>query len=470
MRPIAALAVVSLVAGAAAAGDLDAPNAVLINVSADDLNRIVLDAFHDRGGPRVEGSRENVSSGVSDLNYHAEFSEPVLRLGADGRASIDLDILEADVRIGRVERRFLGRTATCENTGVRVDPSRPVDVTLDLRFAIEGRDLRILPEELRLEHTDGVLLSKPTRCRKTFLPKWLVWRLGKSRIRRQIDRLDDALLLRARESAAELNERDVLRHEWSDLELAPDRLDTSMGSLFVSLSGGEAGGAVPREALPDWVPSLASGSFLGVSEPFLNAVLRRAAARLPGELREPRGGLRKLFRSSSIYTLIPGLRDVQSKSDLRYGFSVHEPPRIEIVDLGGTAGADGAAPGLEGARRAMIRLELTGIEIALWQSDERRLGGITIDSATLGVVPYLNPLGGISFETVENAWSVSSDGIELDEPILAAVLQELFFGKIFETGYDPVARGSLDVGGTSFDPRYFTRVGQHLVVGLAQGR
>ena len=120
--------------------------------------------------------------------------------------------------------------------------------------------------------------------------------------------------------------------------------------------------------------------------------------------------------------------------------------------------------------RAVIRIRLSEVEMIIWESvdgQERRLGSVEIDAATVAVAPYVNVLGGISFDTVENDWRLSSRGIEFDEEILAATFQELFFSEMFETRYEPLARDSFDVGRTRFDPRYFSLVGQHLVIGLS---
>ena len=85
------------------------------------------------------------------------------------------------MNIGLFERKLLSRRMRCENAGVSVSPEQPVDVTLDLRFVIEGHDLRIVPEAVRLANTDGFRLRKPTRCRKNPLPEFLLWWLGKGR-------------------------------------------------------------------------------------------------------------------------------------------------------------------------------------------------------------------------------------------------------------------------------------------------
>ena len=96
------------------------------------------------------------------------------------------------------------------------------------------------------------------------------------------------------------------------------------------------------------------------------------------------------------------------------------------------------------------------------------LGALEIESARLAVAPYLNLLGGISFDIVENAWLLSSRGIEFDEETLAATFQELFFGEMFETRYQPVAQRSFDLGETKFHPRYFSLLGHYLVIGLTE--
>ena len=117
----------------------------------------------------------------------------------------------------------------------------------------------------------------------------------------------------------------------------------------------------------------------------------------------------------------------------------------------------------------MIRIGLSDVEMILWESDgegERWLGSVDIDSASIAVMPYYSVLGGVSFDAVENIWQVSSRGIEFDEQVLAATFQELFFGEIFETRYEPVGQEIFDVGETRFNPRYFSLVGNHLVIGL----
>ena len=73
----------------------------------------------------------------------------------------------------------------------------------------------------------------------------------------------------------------------------------------------------------------------------------------------------------------------------------------------------------------------------------------------------------VTFELVENDWRLSSRGMEFNEGLFAATLQELIFGEIFQTRQDPLARDSLEVAGTPFDPTYFRLVNDHLVVEVA---
>ena len=75
-------------------------------------------------------------------------------------------------------------------------------------------------------------------------------------------------------------------------------------------------------------------------------------------------------------------------------------------------------------------------------------------------------IGGVSFELLENEWKVSSVGIESNDTLVAATIQELIFGEVFETTYDPPLRNQLKVGRAVFVPREFARVGHHLVIGL----
>jgi hypothetical protein len=445
------------------------PNAVLINITEQDLNRIALDAFRAKGASRIEGDRRQLSRGLSDLHYQAGLSEPVLTLDHDGRLRLDLDILEGELTIGRLERRLLMRRMRCEDAGISVDPDEPVALTLAVRLAIENHDLQLVPEDVTLTNTRGFRLHKPTRCRNNPLPEFLLWWIGKGRLRRKIEKLDDVLLAKARDGAAALNEdAGLLAKHWQvgenreTVHLYPHTIDTSRRSLLIGLAGASP---LPRAAAaraPSWVSTLSDRSFLGLSESFLNFALRTAFREIDGRPREPSGGLRKLFKSESVYTLIPGLREMASREALRIGFAFHATPRIELAvadEITGSAGGHGA----------VIRIGLSDVEMILWQSDgngERWLGAVDVDSASIAVVPYYNVLGGVSFDAIENDWQVSSRGIEFDEQVLAATFQELFFGEIFETGYEPVGQETFDVGATRFHPRYFSLVGNHLVIGL----
>jgi hypothetical protein len=445
------------------------PNAVLINITEEDLNRIALDAFHARGASRIEGEKQRLSRGLSELHYRAGLSEPIVTLGRDGRLRLDFDIVEGELRIGSLERKLLMRRMRCEDAGVSVDPDEPVALTLAVRLAIEDHDLRLVPEEVRLANTRGFQLQKPARCRNNPLPEFLLWWIGKGRLRRKIEQLDDVLLAKARDGAAALNEdQSLLAKYWQiggdrkTVHLYPHTIDTSRRSLLIGLAGASPLPRADAAPAPGWVSTLSDRSFLGLSESFMNFALRAAFREIDGRPREPSGGLRKLLRSESVYALIPGMRGVASREALRIGLAFHASPEIEIAaadEVRGSAGGQGA----------VIRIGLSDVEMILWESDgesEQWLGSVDIDSARIAVAPYHNVLGGVSFHAIENIWRVSSRGIEFDEQVLAAVFQELLFGEIFETRYEPVGRESFDVGETRFSPRYFNLVGSHLVIGL----
>jgi hypothetical protein len=439
------------------------PNAVIINITEDDLNRMIRDLFHANGASTIEGGKEQLSRGLSDFRYRADFSEPVLRLGEDGQAQLDLEILQAELTIGSIERKLLKRRMHCRNAGVTLDEEHPVDVTLDLHFAIEQDDLQIVPEQVTLAGTKGFRLHKPERCNNNPLPEFLMWWIGKGRLRHKIDKLDDVLLKKAKDGATALNEDDgFLARHWSfdpadlpgnheSVHLYPQSIDTSHHSLLIGLAGSSPDPAPSTGIVPDWVAARAARSFLGLSESFLNFALATAFRELDGKPREPSGGLRKLFRSDAVYALIPGLRGLDTRDALRLGFTFHGPPAIDFTSTE--------------EDRAVIGIHLADVEMTVWAA-ERWIGSVAVDAATVSVAPYFNRLGGISFDIVENDWQLSSRGIEFDEELLAATFQEMFFGEVFETRFEPVAEDGFAVGDTRFDPRYFSLVGKHLVIGL----
>jgi len=459
--------------------------AVLINVTQQDLNLIVRSLVRANGGPDLEGSRDRSSKGISDLHYRARLTEPVLTLGDSGRGRLSVGIEDGGIEIGRIERKMGDRTAYCEDLGAVV--KRPIDVDLDFELRIESGDLHVVPESLELSKPKASFkLIKPARCENMPLPTWLAWWIGKGKIKDKLAKLDDALLESARKSAAGLNGRDgFLRKRWAHeaedggghfITLQPEWLSTSPGALTVSMATESSQAPSGPPGTTDWAEALAGRSFVGVSESFLKSYLRFAVSDLAETRRKPSGDYRRLFKSSSIYALIPGLREVESKDDLSISFALRSQPDIQIRSV--TAGEIGIDPRLERAAaerpdesRAVIRVVLSDLEMKLWSSSEASaepepIGTLVVDSGVVGVVPFLNTIGGVSFALVENEWKLSSSGIDFNEELFAATLQELVFGEVFETHYEPVWTDALTVGDTRFGPRYFRSIGGYLVVEL----
>ncbi len=462
-------------------------DAVLVNVTERDLNRIAEGLMRALGGPVLEGTRESVSRGIHDLRYRAELSEPRVTLDEQEGASLALRIREAAVRVGRLERPMGRRSVACEGAGLVVEPDRPVDLRLALKLAIRNGELRILPERAWVsDPVERFRLVKPSACRNTLLPRWLLWWLGKLELRRRLEKLDEVVLATARRMASELGgEQGLLRWSWplsrsggergGDLALHPTCLDTRDGSLLVALatSGGpvEEGG----EMCPERDRRLPDNTFLALSESFLGEVVQAAFRGAAESPRRTGGDLRKLLRSSSIYALLPGLRKVGPTDDLYLTFSLRSLPRVELRSAAGSAGpGPSRRPNRSGdTDRPVLRVDLAGIEIRLWKALQDRpdapLGSVVVETATLDLAPYLNVLGGFSFELLANRWKVRSEGIEADEPALDATLQEVMFGEVFATRSDPLARNAFRVGPTEFRPRSLRVVGDYLVIGFDEG-
>ena len=453
------------------------PGAVLLNISERDLNRIVVDAFHANGGPRFQGHRDRVSSNVADLSYSALFSDPVIKLGKDGTAQLLMNVKDANLRVGRVERNIAGLHAYCDGAGLEVDPARPLSVGLDLDLRVENGALRVIPKSVEIPEADERLrLVEPAECKNTLFPRWFVWGVGERYLRRSFD-LDDVILKRARASAARLEKKEsLLTGGWEfpkkqggpKLRLLPGTLDMSGGSLLVGLTASSTEPAfqsTPAPRLDQTAGRQPSGSYLGLSESFMNEIARRAAADPSMSRRKGgNGNFRKLRASDAVYALVPGLRKLDSKDDVTFQIAFPTPPRFEFRPL------DEKDPSPAGSH-ALIRVYFTGMEIYVrkGQGDKASLlGTLHVDTGRMAVVPFANVLGGISFRVTENEWHVSSTGIEFDEALVAATLQEVTFGKIFSTSYAPLLLKTLRVGKTEFLPRSFAVNGDYLVIGLGE--
>lgn len=440
-------------------------SAVLLNVSERDLNRIVVDSFHANGGPQFAGEKERVSSSVADLRYRALLSDPVVRLGTDGTARVSLDIKDASLRIGRLEGKIVGMQARCEEAGLDIDPGPPIAVELAMDLTIANGALHLVPTSVEIPDVQERLrLVEPTRCSNTILPRWLLWRLGKPYLRRSLGDLDARILNRARKSASRFEmKQELLAKRWErdGLRLFPETVDTSRGSLLIGLTASSVGPSVER--VPPRVIAdhpLPPGSFLGVSESFVNEAARRVLSKKQGSRRGSAGNVRKLLNSGAAYALAPGLRRIGSKENIDLEIRFSSAPHFEFESVDAASDA-----------RALIRVVLSGVELNLRKESAGQstiIGTLRVDSARMSVAPYVNLLGGISFRLVENQWKVSSSGLEFDEDLVAATLQEVTFGKIFQTSYDPVLTRTLHLGKTVFVPQSFAVNDGYLLIGLGE--
>lgn len=464
------------------------PDAVLIRLTEHDLGRILEESVLTHGGPVFRGTRDRVSDSVSDLRYYADLTLPELRLGDDGRISLSFEIREANLSIGRFERRIAWRRTSCEDAAVFLDAARPLDVTVALRFLIEDGSLRLAPEAVDSTVRKGDFrFVKPSHCRNKILPTWLLWPIGKHYLRRHLGRLDSALLERVERSADRLNAATGRfglqlhvdlpgdKGETRDLYLYPRQVRTDPDALLVGLAASSTEGeATAADGLLPPQNGFPSGSYIAVSESFINAALELRFTGIGGKTQTPSGTFERILNSRALTTLAPGLRD---RDDADVSVSVHfeSAPRVSLRELSrDEAAADPVVdPGLftHRDRRAVIGVNVGGIEIQLRDNGEepdRLLGSLRVDSGRIGLLPYVNMLGGLSFELVENDWRLSSTGVEFDRPLFAAMLQELVFAEVFETTYRPLATEALRVGNAEFLLGDVSRAGDYLVVGLVE--
>jgi hypothetical protein len=456
------------------------PDAILVNITESDLNLAIQNAFESADGANLEGESTSESRSVSGLRYRARFSAPAIDLLSDGAISLSFGLEEAELSIESVERKIVGRRVRCENLGAMLAPDRSLDVRLDFRLDVNNGELGVVPLGASVPDAKGAFrLVKPSRCRNNIIPKWLLWWLGKPYLQRQFDNLDKMLLTRVRSKAEDLKQDEQgilnkrLRIRKGELFLRARTMDTSHDSVWVSLTGSDREGYTEEATHEDarlLAPS-SSQSYLAVSEAMLNAVLDVAHVDWSRRASRPWGTTRKLFKSHTILTLVPGLRGIEDRDDLRLSFRFTEAPSIELEsrpDVPEPSEHPGEAPPPRRPRGPVILLRLSGVEMEITRAGETPevLGTLVIESGTVGAMPYPNPLGGISFDVVRNEWQVSSSGLRFNESLFAATIQELIFGELFETQYEPWAREALRVGRMSFQPVDFDGVDDYLVIGL----
>ncbi len=466
--------------GAAAAEPGSTPDAVVVRLTEADLNRILRGAFHASGGPVYSGQRANVSRAVHGMRYELRLSEPVLALGAGASASLRVDILEADVTIERIERKILGQRARCEGAGLLVEPGHPLALAVDIDFVAQAGDVQLVPVGAASPGAgDAVRLVKPVRCSNTVLPTWLLWGLGKPRLRRQVDRIDRVLLERARDAADDLAAEGLVREQWevgaTTFRLEARRVETDHAVLTVAFDAlHDQAEASVGPVLPPPAP-VEGESSVAISERLVNAAIGAAFDAMTAHVRRPAGDFRRLIRSEAVFALVPGLRELDPKTRLLFQIRVLSPPRVRFGEL---APQDARpAPSVERApkpegERAVVEIEAKDIALDVLREtpgEPALLGTLTIESGRVRAVPYINRLGGIAFEPIDNTWRVTSSGIDFDEPLLAATIQELVFGALFETRFEPIAPGGWVVGDERIAPRAFRAGAGYLVVSLGDG-
>lgn len=439
-------------------------DALILRVTQSDLNAVLRDVSATHGWQRFGGKRARSSRGVHDLRYDVTLSPPQVTLDGDtGEISLGFGILEAELNVGRIEHRSL----SCENVGLRVDPRHPVDIDVTFGLGISDGGLQLRLDAVNVAAGKRKFrLVKPTRCSGSILPRTVAWWLGKPYLRRRISHLDEILFARIESFAGEIEQRrGVLRSSWElsggTLEVNVSRFDVGVDALSLAL---DVSGANGRDDQRPWVEApliRAAGSHLALSESVLNAVL---SANMPGRQRPARpasGNMRALLLSDSIYTLIPGLRDVPDRERLLFRTRVDAPLRVRLTPH---------VDPLEPTRRARIGFAMGPLAIEILDTDGTRLlGELRIVSGQLDVVPYVNTIGGLSFETVRNEWHVEARGIEHNDDLIAGILQELVFGALFETQYEPLLRDGVTLGETRFLPTAFRVENGYLVVDLVAG-
>jgi len=474
-----AIVATTFLAPPSAAGTARTTDAVIVRLTESDANLVLRGAFHAAGGPVFAGRRDKQSRGVQGLSYEVRLSEPVLAFGGNGTASLHFEILEADVTIARIERKILGQLARCEGAGLFVEAGHPLALALDLGLVVEDGDIRLVPVEARSPGArEAIHLVRPERCGNTVLPTWLLWGLGKSQLRRHVARVDRMLFERARDVAHDLARDGLVREQWeigsTPFRLEASRVETDDGALTVSFDGlagsGPSTEIEPRAALP---PLPAGQSAVAVSERLVNAAIGAAFEGLSGRTRKPTGDFRRLMRSEAVLALVPGLRDLDAKAGLQFQIRLESAPRVrfgalEPWDARPAPEVEQALP--ESLSRAVVAVEVENVALDVLRptgAEPERLGTLTIERGRVRAVPFVNRIGGIAFEPIENSWHLSSTGIDFDEPLLAATIQELVFGALFETRFEPLAPGGIAVGDVRLEPRSIAAQDGYLVITLA---
>src|SRR5262249_1470269 len=274
------------------------------------------------------------------------------------------------------------------DAGLTVDPGHPVKVGLAMGLRIGTGDLRIVPKDVSISGTENIHFVRPSRCGNSPLPTWLLWRVGKARLKERIGKLGEIVSSQLTRTTARLGDDEGIlkRHlevkslfdpdTQRDFYLSPRYLDTGQGSLFLSLAVSDTSGSneTPAAAVPgtrgsfDGARPALHRPYVALSSTLLNEILEATFSGGEDMKRKVHGDFRRLLKSSSIYAMIPGLHEVESKEKISFSFAFRAAPRIELVSRDAAGAMTDPSPGEEplaaGAPSDVeIRVHFSGIEL-----------------------------------------------------------------------------------------------------------
>lgn len=442
------------------------PQALVVNLSAPDINRVLDEFDTTAGGQRLKGRFEKLSDSIQDVDYEIDLATPRIAFRRDSHAAVSSELRYMKMNLGKVS----GYGLECEDMTIEFDRSQqkePIRLTGDIGIKLQGDRLLLNLASFHVSQPpNGFLVTEPKKCNGW---EWLTQQLVRWVVRSQVEDLENTLGQAIRDQLKKWNEDgSFLRFSGKftlpapldrsmEFVIWPARFSTAFESFYLVLSASlrvertSFGPVQSVQAVATIPPEDSRTSFVAASELFAQRALGEVfSSKLPP--------VRFQISQSLLEKILPlldqlfGLERLDESKPFELSFALDRAPHLRFT--GTPSGA------------AQLSLESTEVGFSIWNGDMKPLESYRIGS-TLSIVPLLTEDQALALVLGQNEWEVSSSDGGGDPELVAALLQELTFGAFWDTEVHPFPLWQIPIGGSEIGPRTFRTRDGYLQLDLA---
>ncbi|MFQ5669090.1 MAG: hypothetical protein ACE5HD_01065 [Acidobacteriota bacterium] len=479
------------------------PDAILVQLTEDDLTTLIRQYDAAPGVPSFSGHRGVVKGKIHDVDYAIGLSGSRFTILPDGIIRLSTTISSTSIHARAAYKiRKDGRPSRlqCHDLQVDLDPTRPVRLQMQFQLSLGDDGLRVVSGQVELpDGAEGFQVSKPRSCQGAWIFNPLLRRMTRKKVRKKLRDLGAILQAVLEKEVASLGKRSLLEEELKvrtplgggarHLLLRPAALDSRHRAIHLALAlesprgeekildpdpgdrglddgGGEGAGeenAFPAPLMPH--------SYIAVAERAFQMLFHLMVTD-PGHppLRLVAGGrMADGIPAALLAGLFPGLNDLPAGAKLDLSLGLRTPPQVSIepdaatgaavVDVRGATDLDQLPTSGEACREE-------GFELGLWSlaGEEPTPVGSVFLVPHLQFIPGLSAGGKLSLRLRGEGWTACASGIETDDVALEKVLQAALGPARLASQLRPLNFPFLRLGERSLQAAGFRAQGGYLTV------